>query len=102
MDFETVKRQIEAEAGPLTTADEIETKALYYFAKAVKLRHQLESGPGPERIGPIAERVFDGIMDRANRRQKRQAKVVGAVKDFMAGRTTHRRTNKRKTHKVTL
>jgi len=44
-EFEKVKSCIEVESGPLTPADEIETKALFYFAKGVQLKDQLKSKP---------------------------------------------------------
>jgi len=57
-EFEQVKSRIEAEqGGPLESVDEVECKALYYFAKGVALKNELN----------------------------RRAGVIGAVRAFLDG-----------------
>ena len=64
-EFENTKQIIEAEQeAPLSPADEIVVKGLFYFGQGVKLKNRLEL---------------------EQKQQKRQASVVQAIKDFFSG-----------------
>jgi len=63
VDFEQAKSHIEAESGPLSEAEQVQVKGLFYFAKGVELRNELK-----RRVGIFgAVRAF---LSGQKRRQK--------------------------------
>jgi len=66
--FQKLKRKIEAKSGPMSPTDEIEVKGLFYFAKGVQLKNQLEPG--------------------------RRSRVFGAIKDYYQAKKEKRKTKK--------
>ena len=91
--FDKIKQQVEVDLGrPMSLSEEIETKALFYFAKGVELKNQLEFEDmrGPVHIREILPEVMMDIRSRMERQRtsQRRCRVVAAVRDFMGGNVT--------------
>lgn len=65
--FEKLRQEVEIELGrPLEQPEEIELKGLFYFAKGVEMKNQLEQ----------RRRVISAVRDFMSRRKKRSRKHV--------------------------
>jgi hypothetical protein len=85
--FEKLKQETERELGRAVDSDEEHTlKMLYYFGLGCKLKAEVDATSEPERIGPIAERVFREIETRGEGRRRRRAGVVQAMRSFFSGK----------------
>ena len=95
-DLQRLKQEIETGLGrPMDVGEEVETKALFYFAKGVELKNQLKSEP--ELLGDICKRVLENICDRMDRQSQdqRRNRIISAVGDFMRSpRSSVKRTSK--------
>ena len=85
--LEKLKQEIEADLGrTMDVGEEIETKALFYFAKAVELKNQLEFEA--QHIREILPEVMMDIRSRMGRSRKGQhrSRIVAAISDFTGGK----------------
>ena len=94
-----LKTEIEADLGrPMDVSEEIETKALFYFAKGVELKNQLEFEP--QHIREILPEVMMDIRSRMERQRTSQhrRRIVAAISDLMGsnGNATRQRASKQK------
>lgn len=106
-EFDEVKRAVESEDDqPLEPAEEVQLKALYYFAKGCKLKAQLEARPTsvPERIGEVCKRVLEDIRQRMERvrKQRHRAGVFAATRDFLSGKSSRTKRGAGRKRRMTI
>ena len=91
--FEKLKKEVETDLGRSVDQDEEhELKLLFYFAKGVKLKNQLENES--QHISEILADVMADIRRRMERLRKsqHQRRVISAVRDFMSSQQTQSKT----------